>query len=466
MAPTKTRPPQQRRLRLTRREVLRGAGAIAVSLPWLEAMDPSPAHAQSTNAAKNFVAVYQPGGTVLNRWRPSGSETDFTLSPILQPFAPVRDQLLVVEGLNMSSAVGEQHQAGIVALLTGTQQGRAGAYARGPSVDQVIAGLASAGKPRPSIEMAVRWATGKSHGLLHAINSLNFANDANFSPLPPRIDPVEIFNSLFGGLGPDDDGGAAARLVRKQSILDFLDRRYETLAQRLGASDRQKLEEHLTRIREMENALESLGEQQSSACVVPELVDTSDYNPRSGLNSTDDGSLRDASSDAAIPKVGKLMMDMAVMALACELTGVVTLQWSDTEAKHTFPWLGLSEHHHYYQHDGGFRPNECERIGVWYSEQHAYLLQQMDSITVGDHTLLDESVVFFGSELQDPPAHTKTDMPFLLAGGGGGLRSGRRLNFQGRSHNDLLVSILNLFGDTRQTFGDAAHTRGPLSGLT
>jgi hypothetical protein len=159
-------------------------------------------------------------------------------------------------------------------------------------------------------------------------------------------------------------------------------------------------------------------------------------------------------------------MDMLVMALACDMTSVCTLQWTDTEAKHTFPWLSLSEHHHYYQHDGGFKPAECQKICTWYSEMHLYLLQAMAAVDMGGHTLLDESVVFFGSELQEPPSHKCNNMPFLLAGGGGGLRTGRWLRFNGLPHNNMLVSILNLFGDPRTTFGDPKHCTGPLTGLT
>lgn len=456
-----------RPFRLNRRAMLRGAGSIAIALPWLEAMGTRPAHAQTT--AARFIAVYQPGGTVMDQFMPSGGETDFTLSPILQPFEAIRDKILVLTGTTMSSAVGEQHQAGIVALLTGTpQSAMRQQFASGPSVDQVIATTASAGKARPSIELAVRWATGKSHGLLHPINSLNFADNDSFSPIPPRLDPQDVWTSLFGGLEPDDGSGTVdAAALRKRSILDFLDRRYDTLSQRLGQVDRAKLEEHLTRIREMEQSLDAFsGMPTGGACTAPELVDTSDYNPTSGMNSTDDGSLKDQSSDAAIPKVGKFMTDMLVTALACDLTAVATLQWSDTEAKHTFPWLNLSEHHHYYQHDGGFRPVECAEVCTWYSEQHAYMLEQMNAIDMGGHTLLDESVVFFGSELQDPPTHVKTNMPFILAGNGGGLRTGRWLDFPGRSHNDLLVSILNLFGDTRTSFGAEQYNDGALTGLT
>jgi hypothetical protein len=459
--------------RLSRRAVLRGAGGIAIALPWLEIMG-TPRTARAADPAKRFVTVYTPGGTVIdngageNRWRPAGSETDFTLSPILAPLEPIRSKLLVMDGLRMTSAVGEQHQAGIIAWLTGTTQD-GGGYSRGPSVDQVIASrLSPMGYARASIQLAVRWGTGKSHGLLHPINAANYEDNETFDPIPPRLDPQEIFDGFFGALDPESGPEAAARITRKKSILDFVDRRYDSLSQGLGAADKQKIDQHLTKIRELEQALDN-GIVAGDVCQVPTHVDTSDYNPTTGLESADDGSVLDGSTDAAIPKVGRFMMDMLVMALACDITPVASLQWTDTEAKHTFPWLGLNQHHHFYQHDGGFRPVECEQIMTWYSEQHAYLLQAMDSIDMGGHTLLDESVVFFGSELAQPPTHSKADMPFLLAGGGGGLRGGRFLRNEGiadPSHNNLLVAILNLFGDERQTFGDPSHCTGPYSGLT
>ncbi|WP_437572800.1 DUF1552 domain-containing protein [Sorangium sp. So ce542] len=448
--------------------MLRGAGAIAVSLPWLEIMGTErPAHAAPA-PAKRFLAVYTPGGTVLNRWRPTGSETSFTLSPILAPLAPVQNRLIVVDGLDMKCARGENHQAGIIAWLTGTSQDGAnnGGYGSGPSIDQVIAARISAGqKAKASIQIAVRWATGKSHGLLSPINAANFENDAPHKPIPPRLDPVTIFTELFGTLNPNDGNDAARRLARKQSILDFLDRRYATLSGQLGAADKQKIDQHLTKIREIEQSLSNIPVE-TSACKVPTRVDTSDYNPYTGINADNDGKVKDTSTDAAIPKVGKLLTDMMVMALACDITAVGTLQWSDTEAKHTFPWLNLTEHHHFYQHDGGFRANECEAICTWYSKQHLYLLQEMEKVDMGGHSLLDESVVFFGSELSDPPSHKKNDMPFLLAGGGGGLRTGRWLRYPNLPHNNLLVSILNLFGDTRTTFGDPRDCTGPLTNLT
>jgi hypothetical protein len=459
--------------RLSRRAMLRGAGGIAIALPWLEIMGGA-RDARAADPAGRFVTVYTPAGSVIdngngeNRWRPTGSETNFTLSPILAPLEAIKHKLLVVDGMSMYSAQGEQHQAGIIAWLTGTTQ-QGGGYGGGPSLDQRIATLISAGKkPKASIQMAVRWGTGKSHGLLHPINSVNFEDNDQFSPIPPRLDPQAIFQDLFSSLDPGSSEEAKARLERKKSILDYVDHRFAGLSGRLGAGDKHKIDQHLTKIRELEKALDQ-GIVGGGACKSPTHVDTSDYNPTTGLNSADDGSISDFSTDEAIPKVGKFMMDMLVMSLACDLTAVSSFQWSDTEAKHTFPWIDLDQHHHYYQHDGGFRPEELEQIYTWYSQQHFYLLSEMDKVDMGGHTLLDESVVFFGSELSQPPSHSKDDMPFLLAGGGGGLKGGRFLRNESladRSHNNLLTAILNLFGDQSQTFGDPEFCGAPYVGLT
>jgi hypothetical protein len=143
------------------------------------------------------------------------------------------------------------------------------------------------------------------------------------------------------------------------------------------------------------------------------------------------------------------------------------MQWADSRAAYTLPWLDLpgGEVQNYYENGGGFDRASMTKIFTWYSTQHAYLLEQMAKVDLGGRTLLDESVVFFGSQQQSPATHAKDHMPFLLAGGGGGLKGGRMSSFEGRSHNDLLSSLANLFGDTRTTFGDVEYCSAPL-GLT
>jgi len=246
---------------------------------------------------------------------------------------------------------------------------------------------------------------------------------------------------------------------------------------RLGAVDRATMQQHLDMIRQVEQGLTATAVA-SPMCTTPTKVDTTGYNPGAGACGTmcagaDTGSILDIKTDTMIPTVGTYMMDMMVMALACDLTAVGTFQWTDTEAKHTFPWLPLPEHHHFYQHDGGFRAAECEKINTWYSTMHLHLLQAMDSFKMGadGHTLLDESVVFFGSEISQPNTHSNIDMPFLLGGTGGGIRGGRWVHYTDKtnnrnSHNNLLVTILNLFGMPVTTFGNPAKCAGPLSNIT
>lgn len=461
-----------KKFRLDRRTVLKGAGTLAVSLPFLEIMMDSKAYA--AESAKRFITVFTPGGTVLNSWRPSGTETDFKLSPILSPLESMKSKILVLDGLNMKAAQGEQHQCGNVALLTGTSQSDAkNGFADGPSIDQVLAGKLSAGKRFQSLQMAIRWATGTTHGKVHPANIINFENNATFNPIPPQIDPQEIWQSLFGKLSTDGslDPAAQQALLRQKSILDFLDKQYATLSSKLGANDRRTLDQHLTKIREMEKSLEAEAKGGGTQCKAVTRVDTSDYNPQTGLNSDNTGSVVDSSTDAAIPKVGKFMMDMLVMALSCDLTGVATLQWTDTEAKHTFPWLNtipsqpLINHHHFYQHDGGYKPEELTRIYTWYASQFAYLIKALSEVSFGGSTLLDETIVFWGSELQEPPSHSKANMPFVLAGNGGGLKTGRYMKFPDVSSNNLLLTLLRLCGDDRASFGNKNYTSGTLAGL-
>jgi hypothetical protein len=416
--------------RLNRRALLRGAGSIAIALPWLEAMGAPEARAAAA-PAKRFLSVYQPGGTVADKFWPTGDANSPVLGQILKPLEPNFSKVLPIKGLSMTALWkalgGEQHQAGICGLLTGVSQPGAGAYPKNcPSIDQVLANkIQNALKPqkagdpdlsyaRKSLQLAVRWATGKSHGLLHPINSANFADEANNSPIAPQVQSKDIFDSLFGNLKPGVD--ASAEDARTKSILDYVGERYTKLGTRLGASDRAKLDQHLTKIRELEQSL-GKGDLTGAACKPPAMIDLQGYNATTGLNADDSGAVVDQATDAKIPAVGKFMMDMMVMAFACDLTAVGSFQWSDTEAKHTFPWLSLSEHHHFYQHDGGWKPVECAKIGTWYSEMHAYLLSAMNAVDMGGHTLLDESVVFFGSELSYPPDHLKDNMPLMLAGG-------------------------------------------------
>jgi hypothetical protein len=399
-----------------------------------------------------------------------GSDGKPVLSPILQPLQPVFSKVLIPRGLSMTEIWhkrgGEQHQAGIVSLLTGMPQPGPSNYPGGPSIDQVLAKTLS--RNGRSLPMAVRWATGTSNSQLGPQNALNFSDTAEHLPVPPELDPQKLFNDLFMQDTGTDTAARDAELARQRSILDLVKADYARVAAIASGRDKQVLEQHAAEIRRLELTLGDVI-QVGGACQPVPPVDTTGYNPVQGTAMSQ-------TTDAVIPKVGQFMMDMMVMALACDVTAVGSFQWTDTEAKHTFPWLELVNHHHYYQHDGndasngdfvdGYAPGACEKICTWYSEMHAHLLSKMDAVRMSDQrTLLDETLVFFGSELSNPPNHDKEKMPFLLAGGG--IQGGRVLDCgESTPHNNLLVSIFNHFGDTRTEFGDAEFCQTPLPALT
>lgn len=448
--------------RLTRRTVLRGAGQVAIALPFLEAMlRPLETHAQAGGAPKRFVVFYSPGGTLLDKWRPTGTETEFTLSDMLAPLVPHQKQLLFLDGLNLSvteQGVGHPHSRGMAGLLTGTELlpgtfvtgGGAASFANGPSVDQVIGERIGSGLKFRSLEFSTAWAiSGRSlmDGAVaetsNASNQLTFAG-AN-KPLPPMINPQVAFNRVFGELGTQD----AAAVLEKQkavSILDAVRGQFSQVAAQLGAADRAKLEEHQELIRQMEVSL-SAGTSGES-CTLP-------------------GAPSD--TDTSVPTKGKTMTDLLVTSLACDLTRVGTMQWADSESKFplNFGPLALPDHHHGYQHDSAYDPNALFKIYNWFGSNFAYLLERLSAVKEGDGTLLDNTVVLWVSEIQDPPTHAQNNMPFVMAGGkNAGIKTGRWLKVASQPHNNLLVSLLNVFGGTDTQFGRAEYNSGALAGLT
>jgi hypothetical protein len=170
-----------------------------------------------------------------------------------------------------------------------------------------------------------------------------------------------------------------------------------------------------------------------------------------------------------MPVTGKLMMDLMVTAMACDLTRVGTIQWTDSQAIESLPFLklngnALTEAHHGYQHDRGYQPDAIKIIENWYATQFAYLLDRMAATKEADGTsLLDNTLVLWCKEIQHPNSHAQDNMPFVLAGGAHGkLKTGRFLKFSGRSHHDMLSWIQNAFGIDGQSYGLAEFNKGPL----
>jgi hypothetical protein len=344
-------------------------------------------------------------------------------------------------------------------VLTGTELlpgtfvtgGGEASFANGPSVDQVIGQRISQGLKFQSLEFSTAWAiSGRSLMDGAVAETSNAANQIVYGgankPLPPMVNPEVAFDRVFRDLGTAD---AQAALEKKKavSILDAVLEQYKTLSAQVGAADRAKLEEHAELIRQMEASLGAVTSGES--CALP--------------------SAPTATDGASVPQKGRLMTDLLVTSLACNLTRVATMQWADSESKFplNFDPLNLSDHHHGYQHDSAFDPTALFKIYHWFSAEFAYLVERLAAIKEGDGSLLDNTVVLWVSEIQAPPTHDQSNMPFVLAGGKNlGVKRGRWLEVPSQPHNNLLTALLQLFGGSETTFGRPEYNTGVLAGLT
>jgi len=429
---------------LPRRRFLRGAAGAAgaaLALPLLDAF--VPAKARAATFPKRLVVVFSANGTVPDAWTPTGTETNFTLSDILAPLAPHQDQLVVLAGIDAESSYhgpgDNSHWNGMGHMLTGTELVDLGGsvyWGGGISVDQFLAAQIGQKTRFPSIELAVEDAPATVASRMSYLGA--------GQPVPPEPDPTKVFHRLFDGLTP-------AQIDQRRSVLDSVKDDYATLAPKLGAADRQKIDAHLDALRAVEKGLEKSG---PVTCAGPEIG-------------------RDDVRD--VPACGKDQMDMLVRALACDLTRVATLQWSISVSMTRMTWLGITDAHHDLSHQSLDDPSVHDKlvqINRWYAGQLAYLLAAMRAVPEGDGTLLDHSLVVWCNELALGQVHSRRGMPYVLAGGAGGaIKTGRFLQYGTAAgqpappHNNLLVSICRALDVDVMTFGNAAYCTGPLAGL-
>jgi hypothetical protein len=441
---------------LSRRTILRGAGGAAIALPWLEAMQPRRAQA-ATAPVKRFIVMFSANGTIPSAWTPTQlgpSETDFALSPILSPLEAHKSDLVVISGLDQKGGGGDGHQNGMGGMLTG-QMLNSGPFAgvgaapagwpTGPSVDQRIAdGLAVPTKLR-SLELGVQVGAADNWGrmIYRAANQ----------PLPPDDNPASVYERVFSDLHTDP--AVLARLRRRrQSILDGVGTQLTRTSARLGAADRQRLDAHLTAVREVETRLTTDLVVNNPACHDPTIASVP------------------AAANDSFPAVGGLQLDLMVMALACDITRVASMQWSRSVSQTRFTWLNVTEAHHELSHRPDSDPGAVSaltNINTWYAQQFAGLIARLKATSDGaGGTLFDNTLLLWCNELAKGNTHGRLGAPYVLAGNAGGaLRTGRFLRYDGQGvpHNNLLVSILNAMGVPDRTFGKSDWCTGPLPNL-
>jgi hypothetical protein len=434
-------------------------GAAALALPFYELV--AKREARAGGVAKRVIFFYFPDGAAcptnngdLNQnFHPTGSETSFTLSKQLEPLAAHKDQCVFVKGVNMWGFDTGNHPAGARKLLTGRNAGD------GQSIDQYLASTVGSQSPWHHLylgAMATKDGTGGSNCIVYP--------DGSGNPITPIDDPRVAFQSLFGsvpgGGGSTTTGPDPLKVSVIDGVLDDMNR----LQKQLGSVEASKLDVHLQSLREVEKRIKSPGMTMPSA---------SCQNP--GVGAVSDSDLKD---EHRFPNILTAQIDLMVLAMACGLTKVGTLQASHHTADLNmalFPNTEMAM-----LNPNGMRSHEASHYGStgdqkftaflaqirWWVSQYAYLLDKLAATPepAGGGSMLDNSLVLLCTEVGDGNTHTHDNMPFVLGGGAGGAyKTGRLLSYDNQPHSNLLLSIAHAMGQSIDTFGESSS--GGLPGL-
>ena len=441
----------RRRPGLRRRTLLKGLGAATALTPFLPIFDSE----ANQDMPKRLILLNGVNGTIYDNWLPTGTENDFTLSPILAPLEAHKEKLIVLGGMRVGSeGPGQGHGLGYAAQWNGskllddplfTGMGGPSGWSGGTSVDQTLAQAFGDATPFPSLEFGVQHGGGR--GMISAGPN---------QPIQPEDNPYAMFDRLFSEFLLSPEELAQVRSER-QSVIDIVKDDLASMESKIGASERYKTEAHLDGIREIEQRL-TLDNGMPAGCSVPDLGEELSI-------------FEIVQQNDMVPTISRLQIDLMVMAMACDLTRFASLQWSRGLSPWRFTWLGISEEHHELSHapdsDQAARA-ALTSINAWYAGEVAYLLDALAAIPEGNGTMLDNTLVGWSNALGRGNSHTSFQVPYVLAGSAGGyFQTGRFLDYGDASANRLLVSVCNAMGLPEiTTYGDMDPGSGPLEGLT
>jgi hypothetical protein len=416
---------------LPRRTFLRGAGT-ALALPLLDAMIPALKADRNTAAVpvRRLGFVFYTLGVNVDRWRPKGEGADYQLSEALTPLAPHTKKFVVLSGLSSDPDRTKAgfHDRALGSFMTGVEPAR-GKIQVGISVDQLAAQELGKETQFASLELAT-----ESNGALGGVSYKSAT-----TPLPFEPNPRRVFERLFGDGGKIDPVAGAERREADQSSLDTVTARIKELKARLGPSDNRKLDEYLQSIRDIERRIKVALEKKP--------VDLPDATRPAGIPDS-------------WPEHVKIMFDLQALALQADLTRVWTFMMAREASSMTFPHLGISMGHHEISHHN-FEADKLDalaRINVNQSELFAYFLARLEGLKEGDSTLLDHSLIMYGSDLSVPTVHSQHDLPIIVAGGAAGrVAGGRYIMYPGDTTplTNLYLTMLDKVGMPTEKLGDS-----------
>ena len=429
---------------LSRRTFLRGTGTV-LALPLLDAMVPAARALAQTVAAprRRLGFVYIPHGVIMNQWTPATVGAGIEFTPILKPLEPFRDSMVVVSNLTRAEA-NSNHAVSSACWLTGVSPKRTDGpdFRVGTSIDQVVAARIGQDTTFPSLELA----TEDFSGLVGAcdpgyscayMNTLNWQSPT--TPLPMEINPRVVFDRMFGGGGTAAD--RMARMRTDRSLLDFVAADLEDLESGLGAGDRRRLDEYLSHVREIERRIQRA---ELRANAQPDV-------PAAPVGVPD-----------SFDEHASLMFELAALAFQADLTRVFTFMMAREVSQRTYPELGVTEPHHSISHHGN-RPATISghaRVNTYHVQLFAQFVERLRTMTDGDGSLLDHSLLVYGSGMSDGNGHTGSPLPHVVVGGAAGRVKGNRhvATAPGTPMANLLLTIGQTFGVNQTSFGISTGT--------
>ncbi len=433
---------------LDRRTLLRGA-AVALALPWLEAMLPrARAAAFAQEAPRRLFYAYVPNGMRMDAWRPAAG---FRLERLLAPLAPARDEVLVIRGLAQDAArpyqdgPGDHARAG-AAFLTGVHPLKSdGQVLAGISADQLAAQHIGERTRLRSLQLGCDGAatSGNCDSGYACAYTTHISWSGPRTPSGKEHDPRAVFERLFLDEGEPAFGETREqRALRRKSVLDFVREDARKLEGRLGAEDRRKLDEYQSGVRELERRIERL------------LAGT-DKNAAAGLPSQPAGEPEDFAEHV------RLMYELAAVALISDVTRVGTFLVTNEGSNRSYPFAGVPEGHHEMSHHGGetTKLDQWEKICSFHSTQFGAFVERLRAAKEGDGTVLARTLAVFGSGISDGNKHNHDDLPLVLVGGSAlGVKGGRELVLETEtSLNRLHLALLEKLGAHEARLGDASE---------
>lgn len=418
-----------------------------MALPFMESLAPAARAAGAAGKGAQhplrMAFIYSPNGKNMEHWRPKGSGTNYELSRTLKPLEKVKKDITVISGLMHDKAWangdgGGDHARANATFLTGCQARKtSGADIRvGVSVDQMAAESVGQLTHLPSLELSCDEArrAGSCDSGYSCSYQFNLAWKTENTPLSPERDPRLAFERLFSVEGGDQD--KARRDALNKSVLDFVMEDARTVQKHLGYTDKQKLEEYLTSVRDVERRIISAGK---AARKLP------DYKVPTGIPQSYEEHIR-------------VMFDLMWLAFQTDTTRISTFLLAHDGSNRSFPEIGVPDAHHGISHHqrNAEKLEKIAKIDEFYSRQFAYFVEKMKATKEGSGTLLDNSMIVFGGGISDPDRHAHDNLPVILAGGGGGTISpGRHLEVDRVPMCNLYLSMLDRMGVKEERMGDS-----------